>query len=277
VLLALLLLGACGDPGARLPPDAIARFDDQLVTRAEFEAYVERATGERTVTLPGAALSGLFEQFLDERLLAHHAAELGVVANGEQADAIRRLLERLPPEPVTDEEVERRYRERADSYRLPDRVRLRQLLFESREEAAAAAAELEAGVAFDEVATRYLPGLGERAGRLGELGREDLPPALAEVVFATEPGSVTPVQATDNGYNVFFVEARMPAEVEPLDAVAGEIRETLLAEARQSHLRRLAVDARRRYNLVLAEGRLPFALHSGDDQPAAVAGDGREP
>ncbi|HVS16739.1 MAG TPA: peptidylprolyl isomerase [Thermoanaerobaculia bacterium] len=275
-LLLLALLGACGEAGWRLPPEAVARFDGQLVTWPEFAAYVERATGEPTEALPGAALAGLFEQYLDERLLAHRAVELGVAASGEGADPTRRLLDALPPEPVTDEQVARRYREQIESFRRPERVRLRQLLFESREQAEEARAELGAGAAFEEVAARRLPELGAGAGRLGELTREDLPPSLAEVVFAAERGSVTPVQVTGNGYNVFYVEARMPAETTPLAAVAVEIRETLEAEARGAHLQRLAADARHRYNLVLAAGRLPFTLASGDD-PAPAAAEGREP
>lgn len=252
-----------------MPPDAVAGFADRHVTYADFEAWVEASTGDRTVALPAAALSGLFEQYLDQLLLEHRARELDLVDALHPERSIRRLLERFPPEPVSDEAVRRHFLEHAAEYRRPERVRLRQILFESREQAEAAVAEIEAGAEFGEVVAERFPEVGERAGFLGELSREDLPKELVEPVFATPPGSVTGVLANQPGFHVFFVEDLLPAESVPIEAVEGEIRSRLETAARGAQLERLAAGARERYNLVLAAERLPFAYHPSRQPPPA--------
>jgi len=270
-LLALIALATCSCVGsdARLPPEAVAGFDDRRVTYEEFELWVRSGTGDETVALSAPALSGLFEQYLDQLLLVHRARELELIDDRDPARAVRRLLERFPPEPVSDEAVRRHYVEHAADYRRPERVRLRQLLFESRAQAEAALAEIEGGATFGQVVARRFPEVGERAGWLGELSREDLPPELVEPVFGAPAGTVTEVLANDTGFNLFFVEARLPAERVPLEAVAEDIREQLETEARRAQLAQLAAEARERYNLVLASERLPFELRPSRQPPSS--------
>lgn len=266
--LAALAGAACVGSSARLPPGAVAGFDGREVTYQDFEAWVRTTTGDDAVELSAPALSGLFEQYLDELVLAHRARELGLVEPATSAAAIRRLLERFPPEPVTDATIRRHHREHASAYRRPERVRLRQLLFETRAEADAARAEIEAGATFGEVAAQRFPEVGARAGWLGELSRVDLPKELVEPVFSAAPGTVTAVLASDTGFNLFLVEDRLPAEDVPLATVEGEIREQLETEARRARVAQLAADARERYNLVLAPERLPFTFRSSREPVA---------
>ncbi|HEY9420025.1 MAG TPA: hypothetical protein VIW92_01295, partial [Thermoanaerobaculia bacterium] len=63
-----LLMMACQRP-APPPPDVVARIGETEVRYAELEDYIEAAVGDAGGTLGGSVLSGLFDQFLDERLL----------------------------------------------------------------------------------------------------------------------------------------------------------------------------------------------------------------
>lgn len=283
-LAAAVVSATCVGSGARLPSEAVAGFADRHVTYSDFEQWVRASTGDQTVDFSAAALSGLFEQYLDELLLVHWARDLDLIDGSDRVGAgdaagaeraIRRLLERYPPEAVDAEAIQEHYRSHAADHERPARVRLHQLLFESREEAEAAVAEIEGGADFGELVARRFPEVGERAGWLGELSRDDLPPELVEPVFSTPPGSETGVLADETGFHVFFVDALLPAEDVPLEEVEDEIRERLEAQARRKQLDRLAGQARERYNLVLATERLPFTFRPS--QPPVQPGSPAEP
>ena len=87
---AVLLAAAC-QRSAPPAPDAVARLGDAEVRYAEFERYVARSAGDAgDVGLGSDVLSALFDQFLDERLLARLAADRGLVPAGGRRIRARR-------------------------------------------------------------------------------------------------------------------------------------------------------------------------------------------
>ena len=266
-----LLLGmALGCGGGNLPEGVVARIGNQDFHYEDFRGYVEESLGDDASRSGSAVLSRLFERFVDDRLLVHLARARGLV-DGEATvhQAAMRLLEVSPPV-VSLSEIESYYAEHRSDFARPPRVRLRQILVQDRAAAELALAELEAGVDFGEVVR--LRSIGPSApfgGLQGELSREDLPPALAEVVFELDEGEWSELLEADYGFRIFQVERHLPEETLTLAQATPGIR-TLLEEAQGEELvRAAAAEARQEYNLRVAVERLPFEYNGELADPAA--------
>jgi peptidyl-prolyl cis-trans isomerase C len=260
---AVLLAAAC-QRAAPPAPDAVARLGDAEVRYAEFERYVARSVGEGGGGLGSDVLSALFDQFLDERLLARLAADRGLVpaATGAGADprrAVDALLAAGPRQEPGAAEVALYYRQNPAEFARPERVELRQILTADRRTAERARRDIVGGTPFEEVA-RQLSG-GPRAdsgGYQGELARGDLPASFADLIFALRPGEVSPIVPAEYGFHLFQVVGHQPAEVVPLAAARGEILARLRQRRADELLRSLVREARGRYNVKVYERNLPF-------------------
>lgn len=274
-VLAVVILAACDRRPPPPSPEVVAEIDGREVRYAEFEAYVEGALGDAGDSLGSDVLSQLFDQFLEERLLAMLAVDRGLLPEdaAESRHLRRRAVDALLADAelsaggVTAEAVEELYAAHPERFERPPRVRLRQILTEDRESAEAALAEIRAGADFAAVARRLSGEAGEAAdasgagfvgGSLGELSREDLPPAFADVILELEPGEVSEVVEAEYGFHLFQVTEKLPAETVPLEAARGEIERELLERRADSLLDELAEEARRRYDVSVWERNLPF-------------------
>lgn len=258
--LGLVILMAACQRTAPPPPDAVARIGETDVRYPEFEGYVARTVGDSGGVLGSDVLSELFDQFLDERLLARLAAGRGLVKAGasprQSMDAL--LADGLRQEPSAAE-IARYYQAHRPAFARPERVRLRQILTEDRKAADQALQEIAAGRPFEEVARRLSRDpSADSGGYQGELTRGDLPPSFADVIFGLKPGEASRVVPADYGFHIFQVVEREPAQVVPLDAARGEIVSRLRQERADGLLRSLVRDARSRYNVKVYERNLPF-------------------
>lgn len=95
-------------------------------------------------------------------------------------------------------------------------------------------------------------------GYQGELSRDNLPPAFADVIFSLQPGEVSKVVAADYGFHVFEVLEHVPAGAVPLAEARDEIRERLRQERADRLLADLVKDGRSQYNVVVHRRNLPF-------------------
>jgi peptidyl-prolyl cis-trans isomerase C len=267
---AVTCLGACREAPPPPSPDVVAEIEGEPVRYEQFEAYVERALGEPGDSLGSDVLSQLFDQFVEERLLARLAVERGLLPAGAAAGrAGRRRAVDLLLAAAGDADgaaatspgaLRAWYDAHRDRFRRPARVRLRQLLVEDRGRAEQAFEEIRAGAPFAAVAARLAddPAVAATGGSLGELSREDVPPAFAEVIFALAPGEVSPVVEADYGFHLFQVTETLPAEVLPFEAVRDEVEQSVRREAADRRLRELAEEARRRYDVSVWDRNLPF-------------------
>ena len=262
-LAALSVWEGC-DRSAPPAPDVVARIGEADEVRySEFESYLEATVGDGESVLASDVLSQLFDQFLDETLLVRLAADRGLVREGDGRGARRRAIDALLREGLRGEpsaaEVEAWYRQHRQELARPERVRLRQILTEDRATAERALQEIAGGADFAQVARRLSREPGAASGGYqGELSREDLPPAFADVIFGLEPGEVSPVVPADYGFHIFQVLNRAPAEVAPLEEVREEILGRLRRERADRLLASLVKEARGRYNVEVHARNLPF-------------------
>ena len=249
----------------------MARIGNQDFGYEDFRGYVEESLGGDPSRFGSAVLSRLFERFVDDQLLFQLARDRGLV-DGEATvhQAAQRLLEASPPV-VPWSEIERYYAEHGSDFARPPRVRLRQILVQDRAAAELALAELEAGVGFGEVARLRSIGPSASSGGLqGELSREDLPAALADVVFELGEGEWSELLEADYGFRIFQVERVLPEETLTIAEAAPRVR-ALLEEAQgEALVRTAAAEARREYNLRVAVERLPFEYRGALADPTAT-------
>ncbi|MEA2694324.1 MAG: peptidyl-prolyl cis-trans isomerase [Acidobacteriota bacterium] len=271
-LLALCLLSAGIACRREQPPapDVVARIGGKDVHYARFERYLKRSMGDPDTVLASDVLSELFDQFLDEQLLAHLAVERGLVPSidhpRQAADALLKADSGAEPGAA---EIAAYYAAHRQELSRPERVRLRQILIEDRAAADRAARQIAAGTPFEEVARRLTQ--EEAGGFQGVLGRADLPPAFADAIFNLKPGEVSRVMPAEYGFHLFQVVERLPAEVAPLDEVKDGIRIRLREERADRRLASLVKECRNRYTVVVYGRNLPFnyeGVYSGSKKKA---------
>ena len=263
VLAAAVLVAGCG--GAPLAPaDAAARVGDVIVPYAEFETYVSAQVGLEIAT-SSQVLSGLLDQFLDERLLRALAVEEGrAEATATGQEVVRALLASREPPPVSDQEVAAFYRAYADSFTRPERVVLNQVLAENSEIAGRVAERMAAGDDFAALTAAFSGGVTLNQG---EITREDLPVAYVDRIFALDAGEVSEVIEADYGYHVFQVVARLPAGRWSLEEARPGITERLGRQGRRRALESLVQEARGRYNVEVFARNLPFNYEGKYEPP----------
>jgi hypothetical protein len=251
----LVLLAAGCQRAAAPAADAVARIGGTDVRYAEFERYVRRNAGE-TGALGNDVLSQLFDQFLEERLLARLAVDRKRASpDADPRQALSALIAAAPQPAPSEEEIAGYYQAHRGEFARPERVRLRQILTEDRATAEKARGEIAAGTPFEVVARRLAQG---SAVDQGELARGDLPPTFADLIFALHAGEVSPVVPASYGFHIFQVVSRQPAEVVAPAAARREIVAKLREERADRRLRALVEEARGRYNTKVYERNLPF-------------------
>jgi hypothetical protein len=229
-----LLLPACG--GDRLPaPHIVAQIEDQQMRYSDFESYLLENSVDSGLALASDVLSELFDQFLDEEIVGE--LEAGAI-------------------PV--EQITAYYRDHGQEFELEERVRLRQVLVEDRVTAEEVHRSMLTGTPFEEVLGDAESSSAAVWGDEGELSPGDLPPALADTIFALEPGEVSDIVAADYGFHIFQVVERLPPEQMELAAAEERIRQMLRRELVDDGLEELVAEARERYNVQVFRRNIPF-------------------
>ncbi len=163
---------------------------------------------------------------------------------------------------ITDEQVKAEYQARLDRYRSPERRTVAQLLAPDQATIEKAQQQLGEGKSFEDVA-KALADQGVHSDQLGDITKSDLPPELADVVFALAAGKVSQAVQSPFGWHLLEVSKITPEAVVPLAAVHDEIAKELALTEAKDRLPDLAT-------------RLDDQLAAGDDLAAATAAVGLE-
>ena len=143
---------------------------------------------------------------------------------------------------VSDAELQKTYNESIDSYRQPERVKVRHILIKTqgkpKEEAPKLKAkaedllkQLQHGADFAELAKKNSedPGSAVKGGELGDIVRGQTVPNFEKAAFSLKPGELSPVVETEYGYHILQVESKQEAHTQSFD----EVKPQLLAEAQK--------------------------------------------
>lgn len=161
-------------------------------------------------------------------------------------------------EELTDRELKERYDREKEHYRLPERVRLREIIV-PRPENAAAAAAVEARAAQIAKDARVAPDFAkfassvpenvmkENGGDMGEVARGELLPELDKAVFDAQAGAVLGPILAKSSWHIIKVEQKLPTEVPAFESVKEKLRKDVSDETFQrdykAYIERLRKDA----------------------------------
>ena len=292
-LVLALTLGAADCSRSRAPEEVVvARIDGEEVTLDAFQAWMETA-------LPGSATAGepargpgeeaevqsrLFDQFLDEMLLAREAERRGVAvgddevrqalgpaeagSSGDWAErrraqarihlAVQKLQAAfLRAEVRVEPAALDAWVARARSTRVPPAgVTLRGLKVASPEEGASLAASIRAGRTTFEEAARAADPDGAPALRVSRAG---LPAFVLQALDRIQPGEVTAPVAIQDGVYLFQLVERHEVGTVDEAALREEGLRTLEREDAARRQRMLLDVLRNRSRVERKTDRLPFA------------------
>ncbi|MEL6980487.1 MAG: nitrogen fixation protein NifM [Pseudomonadota bacterium] len=210
----------------------------QRAARAARDEMAARYEGERAFAADLKA-SGLTEAMLLSALHRQLRAEAALEAVAEGA-----------PRP-SEAEIAAFYAERLDSFRTPERRRLRHILItvnpdfaenapdaaRARIEAIAARLAREPGRFAAEAATHSECPSALDGGRLGLLARGQLMVSLEAAAFALRPGSISAVVETEAGFHLALCEEVVAPRLAPLEEARAQIAEALTT-ARKAQMKR---------------------------------------
>jgi peptidyl-prolyl cis-trans isomerase C len=268
---AVLALGlvAC----AREDRAVVARVGGDPVLFADFEAYVRTEAGDDWMGLPEEVLRRLFQQFLDEHLLARLARDEGIAAaSADRVSALAGLREKLRAEPVGDDEVRLYIEAHPEELRRPERLVLGQLLLPDRKTALEAWGRVRSLGDFDATAREMSdrPGV-VYGGYTDDVSRQDLPPEFRDALFALPPGEVSGVIEADYGYHLFHVREHRPEEVLPFEAASRDVAARLERDHADRAIGDMLAKARRRFPVEVLDWNLPFLWDVGEASGAEKA------
>ncbi|WP_339747597.1 peptidylprolyl isomerase [uncultured Maricaulis sp.] len=300
--LVLAMLAGCGpEPrrtaadiaasGATLTLDArdpvMARVDGTVIRRSdvEREAASQVEGSETAPAAPGTdAFAAVLNDLIDQRLLAMEARRRGL---DQSEEAQRRLalaqerilgnvlVETALADAVNEETIERIYQEQVQLIPLGEEVRARHILVDTREEAEAIKALVDAGGDFSALAVRMSldPATRLQGGDLGYFSREGVLPAFGAVAFNTGEGETSEPFQTEFGWHILQVVDRRREPPPSLETLRPNIVRFYTFDQLESlidGLRQQAVIER----IPLPDAALTLAPASGDVTGAAGDPDG---
>lgn len=215
----------------------------EAVRRAIERAVVLREGRRRGVTLPAGALEEEVMRFRAD--FPPGGLEKALLQAGMDPDAWRELLRRsllyrrsaaaiaAAGATVTPQEVEAAFRKEANPAIAPERIRVRQYLFDSAERAAEARGKLQSGrPAGGDAGDPSAGGVD-----LGFFRRDELPPELPAGVFDLPEGGLSEPVPGEGVTSLFQVTAREAVRARTLRSEEARIRESILAPRREAAFR----------------------------------------
>lgn len=133
---------------------------------------------------------------------------------------------------ITEEDIQTYYDENLELLGEPEQVKASHILVDSKEEADAVLAELEAGADFAElVKTKSTDTVSaEAGGDLDYFAAGDMEAAFEEAAFAMEIGDISSVVETSHGFHIIKVTGQKDAYTPTLEEKKAEIEDTLRNE-----------------------------------------------
>ncbi len=132
---------------------------------------------------------------------------------------------------VTSDEIASYYQSHQDLFKMPDRFKAHEIVLYDREEAARTRKQLQGKNLdqFAEIARQVSKSASaERGGDMGILRNGQIPPEMETAILQLQPGQISPVVQTPYGFHIFILEAKLPAELLPLDTVRANIEREIL-------------------------------------------------
>lgn len=269
----------------------VFRVEEKSYTLADFENYVKILNPDRQ-ELPGEALSQLFDQFIEDKLILYSAMKQGLELTAEEKEAfLRRMTRDYPAEEglaeklaadrgleesllvekykhekikevvVTEDEIKRYYEENKKDFLAPERVRVSQILVGSSEQAIKLREKLQgAGEEEFRQAAREFSQAPDayKGGVMGVFRPGELPADMEKVIFSLEEGRLSTVFQSAYGYHIFRLDRRYSPSLLSLEEAYSRIRNLLLERKVKDIVSREVEELKATYHWEVYPANLPF-------------------
>jgi peptidyl-prolyl cis-trans isomerase C len=230
--------------------EIVARVADSVITLSAVrqEAARREDVVDADALLPGDPIfEDTLDALIDQRLLALEALRRGVddnpVARSRLAVAEERILgnvlvEETVAATVTDDAIERLYREQLRLLPNIEEIRARHILVDTRDEADEVVRLLGEGTDFAQLASRVSqdPATRFNGGDLGYFTSDSIISAFAQIAFATPEGTLSEPFETEYGWHVLEVLDRRPRPRPGLEEMRGQMVRFLTLQGMDSLL-----------------------------------------
>ena len=237
--------------GCRPTERVIAKVDGITITAKELQEELWRRYGATAL-----------KELIQRKLLEREALKRGIkVTDSEVAQALREqglpnnpenrhrvrielLLDKLANSlvEVTEAEARKYYEQNRALYEQPERVKLRDITLESKENAEGIwkALQLRRGDNFAELARHFSinPVTRQRGGDMGVIPVSDLHPKLREIVKRMKVGDFSKPVQVNGEWVIVKLEARFPAERKTFE----QVRDRVVAQLKQQKVWRLKIE-----------------------------------
>lgn len=270
----------------------VFRLEEKTYGLSDFENYVKLLNPEQQ-EVAEEALSQLFEQFVEDRLILYSARKQGLELTGEEKRAfLKRLVPDYPVEEglaeklaqdqsleesllvekykyekikqvvVTKDEIENYYNENKKDFLVPERVKVSQILVNSsdlairlREKVRNSGEEefRQAARDFSEAPDAY------KGGLMGIFKPGELPFDMEKVIFSLEEGKISTVFQSAYGYHLFRLDKKYPPALLELEEVRPRIRNLLLENRVKDIVAKEVEELKATYHVEIYPENLPFA------------------
>jgi hypothetical protein len=254
-----------------LPADAVARVNDALIRRAEYERLLDAMASDRRQPLGAADRRHVLDRLIDEELLLQRGMELGLASTDRRlradlsAAVVAMVVAESQDTQPTDHELRRFYEEQPALFVRPGPVRVRQVFFRVADLAEATAIEGRARLAAerlrrgDDFAAVYrdlgdpeitpLPDEWLAAERLRNL----VGPTVSRAAQTLAVGAVSDPIRSGTGFHVLQVLERQPDAVPPLEQITDQVLAEYRRHAGERALRAYLDDLRQRAEIEIID------------------------
>lgn len=182
------------------------------------------------------------------------------IEDARRAILIEALLEEVlrGKDEVSEEEIQRYYRENPSLFTEPQEIKIRQIVVDSEPALKEVVAKLSQGESFEKLASRYNVGrFKEDGGNLGYIRRGQLAPPFAqfeEAAFSLRTrGEISGVVSTPYGYHIIRLEDMRGSTLKPLSQVKEKIRFLLQPKKRQEAYLEYIKEAKSKAKILINE------------------------
>jgi peptidyl-prolyl cis-trans isomerase SurA len=176
---------------------------------------------------------------------------------------------------ISGDEVKQYYESHPQEFALPERVILSEISLSTegkspgefdavRKKVEGLRSSVLNGDDFNQVAAMYSQGSSAKdGGNLGTFKKGELAPQIEAIVFQLGKGRITEVIQTRTGFEFLKVEDHFQAEVQPMDKVETQIRDTIYAQKMQPRMREYLAELREESYVIVKPGYVDSALLIG--------------
>lgn len=245
--------------GAWAPDVLVDRLYRHREERRQGEVvFVPNASIENVGEPDEAQIKSVYDDNI-ERFAEPERRALTVVRIG-----IDDLVKTIKP---SEEQIREEYQSRVAELRVPERRDIDQVLFAGEEAARQAAAKLDSGTPFTEVA-KELAGQAPEQTRLDGVEKRELVPVLADAVFAAPQGDVVGPIQSPLGWHLVRVAAVHPAAEPPLEQLRAQLSDDVARRLAANSAYNVAVTVE---DAVAAGAKLAEAANKGGVEPVKVS------